>query len=737
MIKHLLNYLGGRPLPKDTLPIIIAGFISALLAIIFSISFAGLLFNGALFSYLPLGIGLALVGTLVLTLSIPLTSTYRGTVGGLIAEPAIVLGLIATSLATRLEGQTLIATILAAVMVAGLSTGLGLYLLARFKLGQIGQYVPYPVIGGFLAGLGIILCQSAFSFVLPFQFGLANLESLRNPQLWPSLVLVVSVGTLLWLAQRFRPSAYNIPVILAGVIALFWLIMFAGGETQADIRQANWLLGAFPEGGIWSPDIPLDAIRLASWENLLLEAPKFLIIFLLVMISALMDASSLELAIKQDIDPNRELKAAGLSNMLCGVLGGFLGTASISATKINANLGAHFRYVGLVATLVVLAVLSVGADAIAYMPKFAVAGLLFYIGIEFMREWLVDTWQRVSPTDYLTIAVVFLMVAGVGFMEGFVTGLAMGLVFFIAAYSRLPVVKFISDGQSHFSNVNRTEADHDQLRINGESVYIMKLQGFIFFGTARKLVEDIRARLGQTELNPVTHLLLDFEFVTGLDSSAMTAFQKVRQYADSHHFSIILCHGSDSIIKSWHKSGLLEPGDTSLTQAPDLDIALEQIEEHRLKQHHLDTQITAKTIDPLAALFNTPKSLEIFLLYCQVDQFSNNDYLCRQGDDSQAMFLIKQGQVSVYLEKSSGERLRLRKYLYGSIVGHIAMLLGTPRTASVIADNDVVAYTLDKESMLRMRQENPDILIEFQTALLKMTAVNLQDSNRLISELGA
>jgi len=265
----------------------------------------------------------------------------------------------------------------------------------------------------------------------------------------------------------------------------------------------------------------------------------------------------------------------------------------------------------------------------------------------------------------------------------------------------------------------------------------MKLQGFIFFGTARKLVEDIRARLGQTELNPVTHLLLDFEFVTGLDSSAMTAFQKVRQYADSHHFSITLCHGSDSIIKSWRKSGLLGPGNTCVTQAPDLDLALEQIEEHRLKQHHLDTQITAKTIDPLAALFNTSKSLKMFLLYCQVDRFSDNDYLCRQGDDSQAMFLIKQGQVSVYLEKSSGVRLRLRKYLYGSIVGHIAMMLGTPRTASVIADNDVVAYTLDKESMLRMRQENPDILIEFQAALLKMTAVNLQDSNRLISEVGA
>ncbi|MFT4826140.1 MAG: CRP-like cAMP-binding protein [Cryomorphaceae bacterium] len=87
--------------------------------------------------------------------------------------------------------------------------------------------------------------------------------------------------------------------------------------------------------------------------------------------------------------------------------------------------------------------------------------------------------------------------------------------------------------------------------------------------------------------------------------------------------------------------------------------------------------------------------------------------------------------------KISGQRLRLRKYLYGSIVGHIAMLLGTPRSASVIADNDVVAYTLDRESMAKMQQETPLIYIVFQAALLKITAINLLASNRLHDEVGA
>ena len=66
----------------------------------------------------------------------------------------------------------------------------------------------------------------------------------------------------------------------------------------------------------------------------------------------------------------------------------------------------------------------------------------------------------------------------------------------------------------------------------------------------------------------------------------------------------------------------------------------------------------------------------------------------------------------------------------------MAMLLGTPRSASVIADEYVLAYTLNRNAMERMRKEAPDTLIKFQETVLKITARHLQDSNRLINELG-
>ena len=71
----IIAYLGGKPKKQELPPIILAGIIAAVLAVIFSISFAGLIFSGELSEHLPLGIGLALVGTLILTLFIPLTCT--------------------------------------------------------------------------------------------------------------------------------------------------------------------------------------------------------------------------------------------------------------------------------------------------------------------------------------------------------------------------------------------------------------------------------------------------------------------------------------------------------------------------------------------------------------------------------------------------------------------------------------------------------------------------------------
>ena len=87
------------------------------------------------------------------------------------------------------------------------------------------------------------------------------------------------------------------------------------------------------------------------------------------------------------------------------------------------------------------------------------------------------------------------------------------------------------------------------------------------------------------------------------------------------------------------------------------------------------------------------------------------------------------------LEVEDGNRIRLRKYLPGTVVGEVGALLGSRRTASVIADGIVTAYRLSRSAIERMKMERPEIAVEFEEALLKMIAARLQEGNILIREL--
>jgi len=165
-----------------------------------------------------------------------------------------------------------------------------------------------------------------------------------------------------------------------------------------------------------------------------------------------------------------------------------------------------------------------------------------------------------------------------------------------------------------------------------------------------------------------------------------------------------------------------------------MDLALEAIEESRLHGRAQGPD-TIEPADAFEIMFKDKASYEEFLGYCDTATFNEGEYLCRQGDPSNEMYLIRKGQVSVYLETDTAS-VRIRKCLPGFIVGQMAMYLGSPRTASVIADETVVAYTLTRAAIERMRLESPDTLIEFQNAVIRGTAQNLQDTDRLMNEMG-
>ena len=113
-----------------------------------------------------------------------------------------------------------------------------------------------------------------------------------------------------------------------------------------------------------------------------------------------------------------------------------------------------------------------------------------------------------------------------GFLPGVVVGLVLAVVLFAVNYGRIELVREVAFGETYRTNVDRPPAERAALRLMGERVQILRVNGFVFFGSANRLLERIRKRV---EAAPPRFLVIDLRRVTGVDSSAVVALVKVIQ----------------------------------------------------------------------------------------------------------------------------------------------------------------------------------------------------------------
>ncbi len=148
--------LGADLRRAPLLPSLVSGTIVALMTSVISVSFAALIFGGELADGVPYGISLCLLSAVVLGGGAALFSSFPGNITIPQDRIAPILALMAAAIAARLHGQVppddIARTVLAAIALASLLTGLAFYLLGRFRLGDLIRFIPYPVVGDFLAG---------------------------------------------------------------------------------------------------------------------------------------------------------------------------------------------------------------------------------------------------------------------------------------------------------------------------------------------------------------------------------------------------------------------------------------------------------------------------------------------------------------------------------------------------------------------------------------------------------
>src|SRR5215467_14467841 len=228
-----------------------AGFVVAVFTVIASASFASLIFAGPLTGFVPVGIRMALVTAVLVGFLVAVMSSCRVAIA--IPQDRIVpiLSLLAAGVIARMPNTSMedkgLAVISAVVMVT-LITGLFLYLLGRLRLGNMVRYVPYPVIGGFLAGSGWLLMLGGLRVMIGHSVRLATLPKMFTaPELWRWGLGLALGSVLFWISKRLK-NQFFIPGLLPLAIGVFYLALWLSGRSTADARAQGWLPD-LPQGG--------------------------------------------------------------------------------------------------------------------------------------------------------------------------------------------------------------------------------------------------------------------------------------------------------------------------------------------------------------------------------------------------------------------------------------------------------------------------------------------------------
>jgi len=726
--------------PKKLIPSLTAGLIVGITDVSVEISLAALIFSGALAPYVANGIGFVLFGAFAILLLGALTSSVPGTMTIPQDTPAAILALIAAGVVADMSASArpnaIFTTVVAAIILTSLTAGIIFLIFGRFKLSGFARFIPYPVVGGFLAGTGWLLAKGAFSVMTNMPATLNNFPRLFRTEIlvhWiPGLIFALALLLILRRSSHFL----IIPGMLALGIGLFYTALALAGISTAQAAQLGWLLGPFEQQALFQPLTPA-SLSQVSWPAIFSQVDKIGAVIVLSLISLLLNVSALEVASKEDIDMNHELKSAGLANLVAGLFGSPVGYQTLSLTVLAHRLNAKTRLAGVFAALVCGGTLLFGASLLSFFPKPMLGGILLYMGLSFLVEWVIDKRSRLPRTDYLLVLMILIAIASIGFLEGIAVGVLAAVVMFVVSYSRINAVKNTLSGSSYRSKVERPFRHRQILQERGGEIFILRLQGFIFFGTAQKLLDQIKERLTSSQLPSLRYVILDFRQVVLLDSSAVFSITRMKQLAESHKIHLVWTNLTPAIERLLEKGGLIDEADDSFIILPTLDHGLEWCENHLLAAQGISdlTGVIEKIERQLKRVMPELADVERLTKYFEKREVKQGEYLMHQGDQPNEMYFVEAGLVSAQLELPDGKVMRLRSMRGGTTVGEMGMYLGNKRTASVVADRSSTVYRLSKRSLREMEKKDPEVAALLHQWIASLLAERLAENNRTIEAL--
>jgi SulP family sulfate permease len=409
---------------------------------------------------------------------------------------------------------------------------------------------------------------------------------------------------------------------------------------------------------------------------------------------------------------------------------------TLSESTMNYKTGANTRLTGIISASCCVLVLVFGANTLSYLPLPVLGGMLAYLGFESLIDTVFEDWFRLRRLEYLVIMLILLVIAFYGFLEGVAVGLVFSVILFAASYSRIEVIRNAISGVDLRSNVGRTAGEDYILDQRGRQIYILQLQGYIFFGTAYRLLMRAQLRILSREPAPLRYLVLDCRHVNGIDSSAVASFQRLRRMSENQGVKLIFTEIPRDVETHLTRARVIrDQDDPIVTVYKDIDHGLESCENGLIEDAPTMTTAPPVLSRDLEAVFHNPSEVVRFLGYLKRVELPKGADLFRQGDASKDLFIVESGEVTAWLEIDGEKKKRLRTMGPGTVVGESGLYLDASRSATVVASSPTVLYQLSMEALEEMTQRAPDLAASFHKFVARLLAQRMVNTTNAVKAL--
>ena len=559
----------GRTRAQAALTDVFAGLVCSILSIAYCLSYAALIFNGPLGPALAYGVAVTFLSAAIGGSIVAWRSSLPFAVAGPDSSISVVLAALVATVIQRLGNVDPLVPTLIAISAATALTGLLLCILGFTHAGRAIRFVPFPVIGGFLGATGWLMIAGAVQVVTEQKLLLANLVEFANIPMLGKIAAAIVVAVVLQLALRRSKSPFVMPGILLAALAATYIALLLTGWSLGEAQAHGWMFRPQSTANLISPWQP-GTLQSFSWTQAPALAGDVLAVMFVTIINFLLNTTGIELSTRTDANIDRDLKVLGFANIVTAALGGYVSCTSLSRSLLVRTAGGSGRLSGLTVAAVSAALLIAGPAFVGYVPKYILGGLLFFLGGGLIYQWLIQSARQLQLIDYLSLIAIALLIINWGFIAGVLTGIVIGCATFALSISRVNAIKFSFDGSEYRSSLDRGPHELTLLAAHGREIQGMALQSYLFFGSANRLYQHVKALLAKQR--ECRFLIFDFQRVTGIDSAATQSFAQIKQAATEAGARIVLVKLSPELERAFRSARFVSD---DIVVASDLDRALE------------------------------------------------------------------------------------------------------------------------------------------------------------------